>query len=92
MQHNSILKISNLKTSNIIGIIPCETSGFKYSSGQAGSQHNTYVKCSNIFSGLSQVQLSDENGSLLTGLSNTKPAQILLSVYFEDEEQYYNKI
>ena len=78
----------NLKSSNIIGVLPSGDSAFK---STTTSMDNTYVKCSNVFNGLTQIQLTDENGSALS-LSDSKPAQILLCVYFEDDEQYYNII
>jgi len=76
-------KNSNFGQSSIIGIVPTDDSAYTYTTT---SYDNEYVACSNIFKGNINLQLTDEDGVLLTGLSASTPYTLILCVYFDDPD------
>ena len=86
----------NLGTSNILGIIPTKRQDatdfntlFLYSNID---YDNTFVTMGNIFKGQLNLQLTDQDGTILAdALTNNKSYNIKLELYFpEDKELNFN--
>tara|TARA_R100001463_G_scaffold4564_3_gene16851 strand:+ start:35 stop:547 length:513 start_codon:yes stop_codon:yes gene_type:complete len=76
-------KNSNFSQSSILGVVPTGATGW---TGSSTSYDNEYVACANIFKGNINIQLTDEDGTLLTGLSGSTPYILVVCVYFDDPD------
>jgi hypothetical protein len=71
-----------LVSSNIIGLMPLATGNTHFFVNR-DDYENEFVKVANIFKGLVNIQLKDEEGQLLT-LFASNNYEMLLRVYFDD--------
>ena len=71
-----------LVSSNIIGLMPLATGNTHFFVNR-DDYENEYVKVANIFKGLVNIQLKDEEGQLLS-LFASNNYEMLLRVYFDD--------
>ena len=72
----------NLVSSNIIGLMPLAT-GSSHFFVNRDDYENEFVKVANIFKGLVNIQLKNEDGELLN-LFASNNYEMLLRVYFDD--------
>ena len=73
---------SGLVSSNIIGLMPLATGNTHFFVNR-DDYENEFVKVANIFKGLVNIQLKDEEGQLLS-LFASNNYEMLLRVYFDD--------
>lgn len=71
-----------LVSSNIIGLMPLATGNTHFFVNR-DDYENEFVKVANIFKGLVNIQLKDEEGQLLS-LFASNNYEMLLRVYFDD--------
>tara|TARA_R110001592_G_scaffold77531_1_gene233315 strand:- start:3461 stop:4012 length:552 start_codon:yes stop_codon:yes gene_type:complete len=82
----STTNFHNVATTQLIGLMPTGNTGFTYSSN---TFDNSYTKVSNLFNGMKQFELTDQDGTAIT-LNSSKPVELLLSVYFPTNPTYFN--
>ena len=82
----STTNFHNVATTQLIGLMPTGNTGFTYSSS---TFDNTYTKVSNIFNGVKQFQLTDQDGGALS-LNASKLVELLLSVYYPTNPSHFN--
>ena len=83
----------NLVSSNILGIIPTKKidSNHYYTDFVYGNSDydNTYVVMGNPFKGQLNIQLTDQDGTILADtLTNNKSYNMKLEIYFPEDEQF----
>ena len=71
-----------LVSSNIIGLMPLATGNTHFFSNR-DTYENEFVKVANIFKGVVNIQLKNEEGTLLS-LFSSNNYEMLLRVYFDD--------
>jgi len=78
---------SNIRTSNIIGVVPTKNTASSYSNEY---YDNEYVYIANPFKGDINIQILDQDHTEYTGLNNTMPIEMLLEVCFDDDPARVN--
>ena len=78
---------SNVRTSNIIGVVPTKNTVSTYSNSE---YDNDYVYVANPFIGDISIQILDQDYTEFTGLDQTMPVEMLLEVCFDDDPAIVN--
>lgn len=76
-----------LQSSRVISVIPTGSVSATYGDS---TYDNEYVKCPNIFRGMTNIQLKKQDNSLATHLDKTNPYFMVISVGFNIDPELFN--